>query len=135
LSDFRNLQRSIAEIQVEPSEEEYFLPGYILLRACITESQALLISPFTFSVGAQPQGDAELEKSELQSYVLNSGFHNENDFSSRFGTTHRQCCTKCRGKVDMHMYDELLEAVSLYKLLLHAKSLHIRTVQRQDTGT
>lgn len=69
VSDFRNLQHYIAQIQASPSAEDYYLQGYTLLRASITEAQAVLASPYSFGNGADPEGDEEAEKSQLQAYV------------------------------------------------------------------
>lgn len=72
VSDFRNLQHYMAQIQSSPSAEEYYLPGYSLLRACITEAQAVLASPYSHGANADPGGDLEAEKAQLRAYVLSS---------------------------------------------------------------
>ena len=69
VSDFRNLQHYMAQIQASPSAEEYYLPGYSLLRACITEAQAVLAAPYTQSSSAGPGGNLEAEKAQLRAYV------------------------------------------------------------------
>ena len=69
MSDFRALQHYIAQIQANPSAEEYYLEGYSLLRACIAEAQAVLTSPYAYGTGSDPQGDLESEKTQLQAYV------------------------------------------------------------------
>jgi hypothetical protein len=69
ISDFRNLQHYIAQIQANPSAEEYYLPGYSLLRACIAEAQAVLTSPYAHGPNAPPGGDIETEKAQLRAYV------------------------------------------------------------------
>lgn len=69
VSDFRNLQHYMAQIQANPSAEEYYLPGYSLLRACITEAQAVLAAPYNYASSANPGGDLEAEKAQLRAYV------------------------------------------------------------------
>jgi hypothetical protein len=66
MADFRNLQYYISQIQANPPPEDYYLEGYTLLRACVTEAQAILTSPYAFGAGSHPQGEAEAEKSQLQ---------------------------------------------------------------------
>jgi len=70
VSDFRNLQHYIAQIQANPSAEDYYLQGYTLLRASITEAQAVLASPYAYGAAADPEGDVEAEKAQLQAYVF-----------------------------------------------------------------
>jgi hypothetical protein len=69
MADFRNLQYYIAQIQANPPPEDYYLEGYALLRACVTEAQAILASPYAYGAGSHPQGEPETEKSQLQAYV------------------------------------------------------------------
>jgi hypothetical protein len=69
VSDFRNLQHYMAQIHTNPSAEEYYLPGYSLLRACITEAQAVLASPYGQGGNEDPRGDVEAEKAQLRAYV------------------------------------------------------------------
>jgi hypothetical protein len=69
MADFRNLQYYIAQIQVSPEPEDYYLEGYTLLRACITEAQAILASPYAYGSASHPQGELETEKTQLQAYV------------------------------------------------------------------
>jgi len=73
VSDFRNLQHYMAQIQASPSAEEYYLPGYSLLRACITEAQAVLAAPYTQSSSAGPGGNLEAEKAQLRAVILDAG--------------------------------------------------------------
>jgi hypothetical protein len=70
MTDFRNLQYYIAQVQANPPPEDYYLEGYTLLRACITEAQAVLASPYAYGTATHPQGDPESEKSQLQAYVM-----------------------------------------------------------------
>lgn len=66
VSDFRNLQHYMAQIQTSPSAEEYYLPGYSLLRACMTEAQAVLAAPYTHASNTTPGGNLEVEKAQLR---------------------------------------------------------------------
>ncbi|KAF2841895.1 hypothetical protein M501DRAFT_998098 [Patellaria atrata CBS 101060] len=66
ISDFRNLQHYIAQINASPSAEEYYLEGYALLRQCAVEAQSVLAQPFSASA-ASPRGDSEMEKQQLRS--------------------------------------------------------------------
>ena len=58
----------MAQIQASPSAEEYYLPGYSLLRACITEAQAVLAAPYAQGSSANPGGNLEAEKAQLRAY-------------------------------------------------------------------
>jgi len=69
MSDFRNLQYYIAQIQATPTAEEYYLEGYSLLRQCAAEAQAVLVTPYTATT-TPPGGNPELEKAQLKSYVF-----------------------------------------------------------------
>lgn len=66
MSDFRNVQHYIASIRASPSAEEYNEEGYLILRRCVAEAQALLAQPF------QTQGagkrDEEQDKAHLRRY-------------------------------------------------------------------
>lgn len=46
ITDFRNLQNYIASIRANPSAEEYNEDGFVVLRRCVAEAQALLAQPF-----------------------------------------------------------------------------------------
>lgn len=70
MADFRNLQYYIAQIQANPPPEDYYLEGYTLLRACVTEAQAILASPYAYGAAEHPQGEPETEKSQLQAWVF-----------------------------------------------------------------
>lgn len=68
MTDFRNLQHYIASIRANPSAEEYHEEGYVVLRQCATEAQAVLAHPFNASA-ISPMGNAEQEKTQLRQYV------------------------------------------------------------------
>jgi hypothetical protein len=65
MSDFRNLQYYISQVQANPAPEDYYLEGYTLLRTVIAEAQAVLASPYSYATG-HPQGDPETEKAQLR---------------------------------------------------------------------
>ncbi|QDS70600.1 hypothetical protein FKW77_000311 [Venturia effusa] len=72
MADFRNLQYYIAQIQANPPPEDYYLEGYTLLRACVTEAQAILASPYAHGPAEHPQGELETEKSQLQAVIIDA---------------------------------------------------------------
>jgi hypothetical protein len=62
--DYRNIQNYIVAIRASPSAEEYNEEGYLVLRRCVAEAQALLAQPFqTVNTG---KGDAEHDKMHLR---------------------------------------------------------------------
>jgi hypothetical protein len=64
MSDYRNIQNYIAAIRASPSAEEYNEEGYLVLRRCVAEAQALLSQPFqTLNNG---QGDEEQHRMHLR---------------------------------------------------------------------
>ena len=65
MTDFRNLQYYLNQLQPRPTAEEYYLEGYSLLRECSAEAQTILEAPFAANNGA-PGGDPELEKQQLR---------------------------------------------------------------------
>ena len=66
MEDFRNLLGYISAIRASPSSEEYDEEGYLVLRRCAAESQALLLQPFQAqSVGRR---DDEQNKQHLRRY-------------------------------------------------------------------
>ena len=66
MSDYRNLQYYLAQLQATPAPEEFYLEGYALLRQCIAEAQALLNTPFQAAAPA-PGGNPERQKQQLRS--------------------------------------------------------------------
>lgn len=68
MSDFRNLQHYIASIRANPSADEYHEEGYVVLRQCAAEAQAVLAQPFNASA-LDPRGNEEQEKSQLRQCV------------------------------------------------------------------
>lgn len=68
MNDYRNIQNYIAAIRASPSAEEYNEEGYLVLRRCVTEAQALLAQPFQ-TVNAV-RGDEEHDKMHLRRYQV-----------------------------------------------------------------
>jgi hypothetical protein len=68
MGDFRARQHYIASIRVNPSPEDYYLGGYVLIRECMSEAQRVLAHPYAASADA-PRGDSDKEKSQLRGYV------------------------------------------------------------------
>lgn len=64
MTDFRNIQNYIASIRASPSAEEYNEEGYLVLRRCVAEAQALLAQPFQAQSGSN--GDEEQDKMHLR---------------------------------------------------------------------
>ncbi|TKA63957.1 hypothetical protein B0A55_09505 [Friedmanniomyces simplex] len=66
MNDYRNIQNFMAAIRASPSAEEYNEEGYLVLRRCVAEAQALLAQPFqTLNTG---RGDEEHDKMHLRRY-------------------------------------------------------------------
>ena len=65
MNDFRNLQVYLVQIQPSPTAEEYYLEGYSLLRACVSEAQATLQTPFAGSA-SPATGNPEHERQQLR---------------------------------------------------------------------
>ncbi|KAK8207923.1 hypothetical protein M8818_004176 [Zalaria obscura] len=71
MSDFRNLQHYIASIRANPSADEYHEEGYVVLRQCAAEAQAVLAQPFNASA-LDPRGNEEQEKSQLRQVIVDA---------------------------------------------------------------
>ncbi|KAK4503783.1 hypothetical protein PRZ48_004698 [Zasmidium cellare] len=70
MGDYRNLQTYMAGIRASPSAEEYNEDGYVVLRQCVAQSQALLQQPFQ-SEAAQ-RGDEEQNKAQLRRIIVDA---------------------------------------------------------------
>lgn len=66
MGDYRNLQSYMANIRASPSAEEYNEDGYVVLRQCVAQSQALLQQPF--QAEGTSRGDEEQNKAQLRRY-------------------------------------------------------------------
>jgi hypothetical protein len=94
MTDFRNLQYYISQIQANPAPEDYYLEGYTLLRSVVTEAQAVLASPYSYGAGAHPRGDAETEKAQLRAYVPEAAQVPQELFTSRLATHAPVLCAR-----------------------------------------
>ena len=65
MTDFRNIQTYIAAIRANPSAEEYNEEGFVVLRRCVAQAQALLAQPFQTNGS---RGDGEQVKAQLKRY-------------------------------------------------------------------
>lgn len=68
MQDFRTLQHRIAQIRATPTADEFYGQGYMLLRECAAEGQAVLQRPFAPSPRID-SSDPELVKAELKVFV------------------------------------------------------------------
>lgn len=77
MNDFRTLQHHIASFVTRPSasppnQDSYYLDGYVVLRQCSAESQAILAShynPGNLGIQTGTLSETEVEKATLQRYV------------------------------------------------------------------
>ncbi|KAK5168124.1 uncharacterized protein LTR77_006692 [Saxophila tyrrhenica] len=70
MTDYRNIQTYIASVRANPSSEEYNEDGYVLLRRCVAEAQALLSQPFNAQTSST--GDDEQTKSQLRRIIIDA---------------------------------------------------------------
>jgi len=70
MNDFRTLQFHVAQHQVQPSQEEYWEEGYVVMRQCAAESQAILATHFNPGTVQGVNGDGEQERMQLQRFVF-----------------------------------------------------------------
>jgi hypothetical protein len=69
MNDFRTIQHKISQYRVNPSQGDYHLAGYGILRQCHAEAQAVLATHFDpGSVQGSGSSD-EQTKRQLQRYV------------------------------------------------------------------
>ena len=74
MNDFRTLQHHISSLVTRPgasppSQGSYYLDGYVVLRQCSAESQAILAShynPGNIGLQSGQLSDSEVEKATLQ---------------------------------------------------------------------
>ena len=60
INDFRNFMTYISGVRANPGESEYNEEGYVMIRRCIAEAQALLAQPFDAQNGMT--GETERDK-------------------------------------------------------------------------
>lgn len=71
ITDYRNLQHYLNQLQATPTAEEYYLEGYSLLRECSAEARTVLATPFATTSGT-PGGDPEREKQQLKAIITDA---------------------------------------------------------------
>lgn len=64
VTDYRNILHYIAAIRASPSAEEYNEEGYLVLRRCVAQAQALSSQTFHSQNGVK--GDEEANKAHLK---------------------------------------------------------------------
>lgn len=70
LSDFRNLQLYIADVPVDPeNQDDYYTEGWAALRQCSIDGQHILNCAAETRVPRVRGGPEEQDKAELQQYV------------------------------------------------------------------
>lgn len=72
MNDFRTIQHKISQYRVDPSQGEYHLAGYGILRQCHAEAQAVLATHFDPGAAQTAGGSAEQTKRQLQRYAQES---------------------------------------------------------------
>ncbi|RMY61796.1 hypothetical protein D0865_00789, partial [Hortaea werneckii] len=70
LNDYRNILDYLSAIRANPSAEEYNEDGYVVLRKCVTQAQALLSQPFRTQGGSR--GDDEINKAHLRRIIVDA---------------------------------------------------------------
>lgn len=76
LSDFRDLQIYIAEVPVDPeNQDDYYTEGWAALRQCSIDGQHILNCAAETRVPRVRGGQEEQEKAELQQYVHGLQLH------------------------------------------------------------
>lgn len=71
VNDFRNTQYYLSSFaQLQPVADDYYLQGYVLLREVVGGAASILAGEF--AAERHPQGNAEKEKKQLQTYILSS---------------------------------------------------------------
>jgi hypothetical protein len=76
MNDFRTLQIHVTSLITRteanpPNQQSYYLDGYVVLRQCAAESQAVLAGHFNpGAIGIQPENvpETEVQKAILQRY-------------------------------------------------------------------
>jgi len=67
MNDFRTLQYYISQTKANPTrQEEYYEEGYVVLRQCVADGQAVLSSNFSAGDPVASGASGEREKAQLQ---------------------------------------------------------------------
>jgi hypothetical protein len=68
MNDFRTLQFHIFQLKTDPTDEDQWEEGYMIMKQCIIQAQDLLASQFTIESVQGLTGEGEGEKVQLQRY-------------------------------------------------------------------
>ncbi|OQD63314.1 hypothetical protein PENPOL_c009G07563 [Penicillium polonicum] len=71
INDYRTLLLHISQQHVEPSQEEYWEDGFVVLRESLASAQTLMSVNYQ-ACPVTGQGNVETEKAELQRVILDS---------------------------------------------------------------
>ncbi|KAJ5588820.1 hypothetical protein N7537_011498 [Penicillium hordei] len=71
INDYRTLLLHISQQQVEPSQEEYWEDGFVVLRESLASAQTLMAANYQ-ACPVTGQGNVETEKAELKRVILDS---------------------------------------------------------------
>ncbi|KAL8822651.1 MAG: hypothetical protein Q9191_006616 [Dirinaria sp. TL-2023a] len=69
MNDYHMIQRRISQYQVVAPQQDYYEEGYVILRQCAAEAQAVLAAPYDYQLLDIPRGPGENEKRQLQRQV------------------------------------------------------------------
>ncbi|KAI9778454.1 MAG: hypothetical protein M1839_008100 [Geoglossum umbratile] len=73
MNDFRTLQYYISQTKANPTRpEEYYEEGYVILRQCVADGQAVLSSNFNASDPVASSANGDREKAQLQRIMLDA---------------------------------------------------------------
>jgi len=85
MNDFRTLQIHILQLKTDPPENEAWEEGYVLMRECIAEAQALLRSQFSVESTHGLDCGLDQDKVQLQRYEIIKPLHRGLDFTLTHG--------------------------------------------------
>lgn len=68
INDYRTLLLHISQQNVEPTQEEYWEDGFVVLRESLASAQTLMSANYQ-ACPVTGQGNVETEKAELQRYI------------------------------------------------------------------
>ena len=71
MNDYQLIQRRISQYQVVAPQQDYYGEGYVVLRQCTAEAQAVLAAPYNYELleAQRAPGTGENEKRQLRRQV------------------------------------------------------------------
>lgn len=72
MNDYQMIQHRISQYQVIAPQQDYNEEGYVILRQCRAEAQAVLAAPYDYQLLEIPRGPGETEKRQLQRILLDA---------------------------------------------------------------